>query len=92
MALSIRELVSAIFNGAPTPELAQRYSAQLTALISLYIVFVAVFLIGLYIRAVGRRRDLDEARRSFKVWIAWSLIFTLLVIAASVLGFLWSLG
>lgn len=92
MALSIRELVSAIFNGAPTPELAQRYSAQLTALISLYIVFVAIFLIGLYIRAAGRRRDLDETRRSFKVWIAWSLIFTLLVIAASVLWFLWSLG
>lgn len=92
MALSIRELVSAIFNGAPTPQLAERYTAQLTALISLYIDFVAIFLLGLYIRAVGRRRDLTEERRLFKTWIAWSLVFSLLVIAAFLVWFLWSPG
>ncbi|WP_442755105.1 hypothetical protein ACNHKD_00135 [Methylocystis sp. JAN1] len=90
MGFSLSELVSALFNGAPTPELAEKYTAQITALISLYICLVAVFLIGLYIRAVKKRPGLQEERRLFKVWIAWSLIFAILMICAYVLYFLLS--
>lgn len=88
MAFSLSELVAAVFNGAATPEAAAKYSAQLTALISLYICAIAIFLVGIYIRAVKRRKDLQEERRLFKVWIAWSLIYAILAIAASVLLFL----
>jgi hypothetical protein len=34
------------------------------------------------VRAVKKRSDLTEERRAFKVWIAYSLIFALLMIAA----------
>ncbi len=88
MTFSIRELVSAVFNGAPTPELTEKYTAQLTALISLYICFVAIFVIGIYIHAVKKRPGLTEERRLFKVWIAWSLIFSILMIAAYLFYFL----
>ena len=85
--LGLGELVFAIFNGAPTPEAAAAYSAQITALISLYICLVAVFLVGLYIRAVKARAEITEERRTFKIWIAWSLIFAILMIAAYVAWF-----
>jgi len=88
MAFSIRNLVSAVFNGAPTPELAEKYTAQLTALISLYVCFVAIFVVGIYIRAVKKRPGLTEERRLFKIWIAWSLIFSILMIAAYLVYFL----
>ncbi len=84
---SLGDLVSAIFNGAPTAEAAEAYSAQLTALISLYICFVAIFLIGVYVRAVKRRSDLREERRTFKIWIAYSLILAVLMVAVSVARF-----
>jgi large-conductance mechanosensitive channel len=92
MAFSLSELVSAVFNGAPTPELTEKYTAQITALISLYICAVAVFLVWLYIRAVKKRADLTEERRLFKVWIAWSSIYAILMITAFVLYFLVSVS
>lgn len=92
MAFSLSELVSAIFNGAPTPEATQRYTAQITALISLYICGVAIFLVWLFIRAVKRRPGLENRRRLFRVWIAWSLIFSILAVAAYVLWFLISVS
>jgi hypothetical protein len=88
MAFSIGELVSAVFNGAPTPEAAEKYTGQLTALISLYICFVAIFVVGVYVRSAKKRRELQEERRLFKIWIAYSLIFSILAIAAYLLYFL----
>ncbi|PPD43902.1 MAG: hypothetical protein CTY15_08660 [Methylocystis sp.] len=88
LSASLSDLVSAVFNGAPTPEATERYTAQLTALISLYICFVGVFMVGLYIRAVNKRQNLDAPRRAFKVWIAWSLMFSILMVAAAVAYFL----
>lgn len=79
---------SALFNGAPTPEAAEKYTAQTTAVISLYICFVAIFIVGVYIRAVNKRRDLEPRRKTFKVWIAYSTIFAILMIAAYVGFFL----
>ncbi|QGM96829.1 hypothetical protein [Methylocystis parvus] len=87
MAFSLSELVSALFNGAPTPEATERYTAQITALISLYICFIAIFLVGLYIRAVKKRPGREEGRL-FKIWIAWSLIFSILTMAAGLIYFL----
>ncbi len=80
---SLGDLVSAIFNGAPTPEAAEAYTAQLTALISLYICFVALFLVGVYVRAIKGRRDMDERRRTFKIWMAYALMLSIAAIAAS---------
>jgi hypothetical protein len=85
--VALGDLISAVFNGAPTPEAAAAYSAQLTALISLYLCGVAIFLVGVYMRAVGARQDLSKERKTFKIWIAWSLIFALLMIAAVVARF-----
>lgn len=86
-AASLRELIAAIFIGAPTPEAAAVYSAQLTALISLYICLVAAFLVGAYIRASQKREGLSPERRAFRVWIAFAFLASLLVIAANLLLF-----
>jgi len=83
MAASLNELMRAVFTGAPTAEAAAVYSAQLTALISLYVCLVAVFLVGLYIRAVRKRGDLSPERQAFRIWLAFSLIASLLVVAAN---------
>lgn len=49
------KLVSAIFNGVASNEL-EKYTAQTTGAIGLYICFVAIFLTGLYIRRLRQRR------------------------------------
>lgn len=87
MAAPLSELIVAIFNGAPTPEAAALYSAQLTALIGLYVCLVAVFLVGVYIRSIKKRDGLSPERRDFRVWIAFSLMASLVVIAAKLLYF-----
>lgn len=91
MKASLRELIVAVFNGAPSPQAAQTYSAQLTALISIYICLVAVFLIGLYIRRAKRTEGLLVEQRLFKIWMARSLIFAILMIIASLVFFYFSI-
>jgi hypothetical protein len=88
MAFSIREAVSAIFNGAPTPEAAAKYTAQLTALILIYFSFVAIFLMGVYVRAVERKPAVRAESRLFKIWIAYALICSILMIVAYLIYFL----
>lgn len=87
---SLGDFFTAVFRGAPTPQAAEAYTAQLTALISLYLCGVAVFVVGVYVRAIQRRRDLTAEQRTFKVWIASSLIMAIAVIAASVAWFLFA--
>lgn len=88
---SISDFFSAVYNGAPTPEATEKATAQVTAVIALYICFVAIFVIGVYIRATGRKKGLAEERRAFRIWIAWSLMFSILMIGAYVGHFLlWS--
>lgn len=91
MRASVRELIVAVFNGAPSPEAAQTYSAQLTALISIYICLVAVFLVGVYIRRAKRAEGPFAEQRLFKIWMAWSLIFAILMIIASLVFFYFSI-
>jgi hypothetical protein len=86
MDASLSDLIRAIFTGAPTPAETAIYSARLTALISLYICLVATFLVGVYIRAIKKRDGLSVERREFKVWIAFALLASLLIIAANLLS------
>ena len=56
MWLAIQKFVSAIFNGVPSDELG-KYTTQTTAVIGVYICFIAIFLTGLYVGdyITGRR-------------------------------------
>jgi heme/copper-type cytochrome/quinol oxidase subunit 1 len=92
LSAALSDLTSAVFNGAPTPEAAEKYTAQLTALISLYICFVAIFLLGVYIRAVNRDAHLTAERKTFNTWIAMSFVFAILMIAAFLVYFFNSAG
>lgn len=79
---SLRKLVAAIFNGVPANEDAAPYTAQITALISIYLCFIALFLIGLYIRRLKRRTDLPAELTRFWTWMAMALAFPVFWIAA----------
>lgn len=92
MAASLSELIVAVFQGAPSPEAAARYSAQLTALISAYVCLVAGFVVVYYIRRVKERGGLSPERRAFRIWIAFALLASLLVIVANTLVFYGSVG
>jgi hypothetical protein len=81
LGAAIGDLFSAVFNGAPDQASAEKYTAQITAVISLYIVFVAAFLVGLYVRSVKASAALQAERKTFRVWIAYSLLFSILMIA-----------
>ncbi len=87
MRASFTELITAVFKGAPSPEAAETFSAQLTAVISIYLCLVAIFLVGLYIRALKRAEAPSPQGRLFNVWIAWSLIFALAMVALRVAHF-----
>ena len=80
-SFSLRKLIDVIFNGVPANEDAAPYTAQVTALISLYLCFVALFLIGLYVRRIKRREDLAADRKAFWVWMAAALAFSISWIA-----------
>jgi hypothetical protein len=92
LSVSIGDLMSAVFNGAPTPEAMEKYTAQLTALISLYICLVALFCVGIYVRAVNRKTKMRAERRTFKTWIAMSLVFAILMISAFLVHFFIAAG
>ncbi len=91
MRASLSELVVAVFVGAPSPEAAGTYSAQLTALISIYLCLVAVSLTGLFIRKTKRAEALMAEQRLFRIWIAWSLIFAILMIVLRLVYFYFSI-
>jgi hypothetical protein len=86
LSASISDFFSAVFHGAPDAASAEKYTAQVTAVISLYISCVAAFLVGLYVRSVKAGGAFQAERKTFKVWIAYSLLFSILMIAAY-LGF-----
>lgn len=80
-SFSLSKLVDAIFNGAPANEDVATYTAQVTSLISLYICLVALFLLALFVRRLSRRQDLSEETKSFWIWMAGALAFSILWIA-----------
>jgi hypothetical protein len=88
LAASIGDLFSAVFNGAPDQASAEKYTGQITAVISLYIVFVAAFLVGVYVRSVKTNAAIEAERKTFRVWIAYSLLFSILMIAGYLSYFL----
>ena len=81
MTFSLPRLVDAIFNGAPATENVASYTAQVTSLISLYICFVALFLLALFVRGLQKRPDISESSKSFWLWMAAAMAFSILWIA-----------
>ena len=77
-SFSLSRLVDAIFNGAPANADVATYTAQVTSLISLYICLVALFLLALFVRRLARRRDLTQENKSFWIWMAGALAFSIL--------------
>lgn len=80
-SFSLTKLVMAIFNGAPADEDVAHYTSQVTSLISLYICFVALFLLALLERRLKKRADLSNDSRSFWIWMARAMAFSILWIA-----------
>jgi hypothetical protein len=81
MSFSLHRLVNAIFNGAPANENVAPYTAQVTSLISLYICFIALFLLALFVRRLQKRLDTTESSKSFWIWMAAAMAFSILWIA-----------
>lgn len=77
-SFSLPRLVNAIFNGVPANEDVAPYTAQVTSLISLYICCVSLFLLGLFVLRLKRRQHLNEVTRSFWIWMAAALAFSIL--------------
>lgn len=84
-SFSLPKLVSAIFNGAPANEDVALYTGQVTSLISLYICFVALFLLALFILRLKKSRRLTEASKSFWTWMTSALAFSIVWIACFII-------
>lgn len=87
MRASFQELIVAVFAGAPSPQAAESYSAQLTALISFYLTLVALFLAGRYLLSVKNDATAPPERRASRVAVTWALILALLLTAACLVYF-----
>jgi hypothetical protein len=81
VSFSLPKLVNAIFNGAAANEDVASYTSQVTSLISLYICFIALFLLALFILRLKKWRLLSEASKSFWTWMVAALAFSILWIA-----------
>lgn len=84
-SFSLRKLIDVIFNGVSVNEDVAPYTMQVTALISVYLCFVALFLIGVYVRRLKRRADLSADRQAFWIWMASALAFSIFWIAGYVI-------
>lgn len=80
-SISIHRIVNAIFNGVPSGEDVATYTAYVTSLISIYICFVALFFVALWILRLQKRQDLNEASKSFWIWMSAAMAFSILGIA-----------
>ena len=74
-------IVDAIFNGVPSGEDVAPYTVYVTSLISIYICFLALFLVALWIFRLQKRQDLNEASKSFWIWMSAAMAFSILGIA-----------
>ncbi len=81
MSFSLTRLINAIFNGTPANENVASYTAQVTYLISLYVCFVALFLLTLFIQRLKKRLDINESSRSLWIWMAGAMAFSIFWIA-----------
>jgi uncharacterized membrane protein YdcZ (DUF606 family) len=80
-SFSLPKLIVAIFNGAPPNEDVASYTRQITSLISLYICLVALFLLAIFVRRLGKQKSLKEESKSFWTWMAGALAFSILWVA-----------
>ena len=76
MWLTIQKFVSAIFNGVPSDELGN-YTTQTTAVIGIYICFIAIFLTGLYVRRLHNSPPIKHDRGNALVAVTYATLFAL---------------
>jgi hypothetical protein len=73
---SIRNLITAIFVGAPEGVDVSKYTFQVTALISLYICLIIAFVSILFIRRVKRGPSIPVERKTVLSLISYSIILS----------------
>ena len=91
MLLAIQKFVSAIFNGAPSDELG-KYTTQTTAVIGIYICFVAIFLTGLYVRRLRNRPPINRDRENALLPVTYATLLALGGTAVFIVYFLINTG
>jgi hypothetical protein len=91
MWLAIQKFISAIFNGVPNDEL-DKYTTQITAVIGLYICFIAIFLTGLYVRRLHNRPPVNLDRKNSLLSVAYSMLFGAGGVAIYIVFFLIAAG
>ena len=87
MWLAIQKFISAIFNGVPSDEL-DKYTTQITAVIGLYICFIAIFLTGLYVRRLHNKRPVNFDRKNALLSAAYSMLLGVGGVAIYIVFFL----
>jgi uncharacterized membrane protein YhaH (DUF805 family) len=87
MWLAIQKFVSAIFNGVPSDELG-KYTTQTTAVIGIYICFIAIFLTGLYVRRLHNRPPIKHDRENALVAVTYATLLALSGTAIYIVYFL----
>ena len=87
MWLAIKKFVSAIFNGVPSDELG-KYATQTTAVIGIYICFIAIFLTGLYVRRLHNGPPIKHDRGNALVAVTYATLLALSGTAIYIVYFL----
>jgi len=87
MWIAIQKWVAAIFNGAPSDELG-KYTAQTTALIGLYVCFIAIFLTALFLRRLQKRPPANPERKILLLAVVCAALLAFAGVAIYLAGFL----
>jgi hypothetical protein len=87
MWLAVQKFVSAIFNGVPSDELG-KYTPQTTAVIGIYICFIAIFLTGLYLRQLHNRPPINHDRENTLLTVTYATLLALSGTAIFIVYFL----
>ena len=87
MWIAIEKFVAAIFNGAPSDELG-KYTAQTTALIGLYICFIAIFLTALFLRRLLNRPAANRERNIVLLVVTCAALLAFAGVAIHLVSFL----
>lgn len=89
---SIRNLITAIFVGAPEGMDVSKYTFQVTALISLYICLIIAFVSILFIRRVKSGPSIPVERKTVLSLISYSITFSTATLTLYIAYLLYSNG
>ncbi len=87
MWLAIQKFVSAIFSGVPSDELG-KYTTQTTAVIGIYICFIAIFLTGLYVRRLHNKAPTNRDHENALLLVIYATLLALSGTAVYIVFFL----